>query len=552
MNNKRPTILMAILLLLVAGYLLKPHLVSYYSTQRMSGARIQPPPLAGDNKISNLQVVRDANGRYTAKFDYYYRGEPYPAYFAVRALGDPADRTYIGGPLKKAEMGNHTMEMEIHRPPAEVKIGDLVTKKVAVTLGDYRKASVSAELDYVIEWPNFPIFFSPTEVAKKPTEALYKAAVAAIDMHSRDGMAAAKLYLEQIMLREPGYVPAYAELARVAMKTNWGPEGLSQAESYLNSALRIDPRHANSKVLLGYVYTHQQRYREAEAQLIEASNIGTNNTWLWANWGQLLLMQGKDDPALEKYMRAVEGSRSYDTYDRARLDAYTNLFKLLEKRKLFDKMDSLYRRRAEEFAKYPCFLADYGMFRATHFGDYQAGVSNSRKAMDYGCYDDDARYALGISYYLAWSVLNGEEQNTAIIQARAFFPEGPRLYYELARGDETGKIIPKLITNGSSLRAQDNEKLNALAYALMESNADAAERLVKFGAKFEENVGDEQYPVAFIAFMKQDVKIISLMQKTGVNFARLKFGETNAIDYSKRLGNKAILDIVEKNAKYVI
>jgi cytochrome c-type biogenesis protein CcmH/NrfG len=48
------------------------------------------------------------------------------------------------------------------------------------------------------------------------------------------------------------------------MKTNWGPEGLNQAEKYLMSALKIDAKHANTKVLLGYVYTHQKRYQEAE------------------------------------------------------------------------------------------------------------------------------------------------------------------------------------------------------------------------------------------------------------------------------------------------
>lgn len=364
-------------------------------------------------------------------------------------------------------------------------------------------------------------------------------------------MTAAKRNLEQILLQDADYVPAYAEFARVAMKTNWGPEGLNQAEKYLLSALAIDPKHANTRVLLGYVYAHQKRYQEAESELVEAATIGTSNLWLWANWGELLLMQHRDDLALEKYMQAVSGERTYDTYDRARLDAYNHLFAILGTKNEFDKMDSLHKKRAQEFAtKYPCFFGDYGRFRLTHYGDYQGGIANSKKAIDEGCGDEEARYTLGLSYYLAWSRLSGDEKNKAVNQARVFLPDGPRLLYELARSGETSKIIPDLLRSGSSLNSQDNDKFNALAYSLFQSDLDAARRLVGHGAKFDDVVGEKQYPVALIPIMNQDVKGVAMMKESGIDFAKVKFDGSSAIDYAKRIGNPEIIAIVKGSAKY--
>jgi Tfp pilus assembly protein PilF len=75
------------------------------------------------------------------------------------------------------------------------------------------------------------------------------------------------------------------------MKSNWGPEGLRQAENLLHSALQINPASVNAQVLLGYVYAHQGRSQATETLFKEASRIETKNLWLWTNWGEMYAMQ---------------------------------------------------------------------------------------------------------------------------------------------------------------------------------------------------------------------------------------------------------------------
>jgi hypothetical protein len=84
----------------------------------------------------------------------------------------------------------------------------------------------------------------------------------------------------------------------------------------------------------------------------------------------------------------------------------------------------------------------------------------------------------------------------------------------------------------------------------MANDNTAARQLVSFGAKFDDLVGEEQYPVAIIAFLNQDVEAIAIMQQNGVNFAKLKFKGISAVEYAKKLNNKEILAIVAKSSGY--
>jgi hypothetical protein len=264
-------------------------------------------------------------------------------------------------------------------------------------------------------------------------------------------------------------------------------------------------------------------------------------------------MQDKTDAAVEKYMQAASAGRTYDTYDRARIDAYYHLFEILGKKSDLQVTDGLYKRRAEEYGdKHSCFHADYGKFRLTRFGDYEAGIANSKKAIADGCADDEVRNTLGMAYYFAWSKRHGDQKVNALNQARVFLPEGPELFYELARADLTSAIIPDLVKAGTSLTAKDNKKFSALAYALMRSDADAARRLAKLGSKFDDPVGIKEYPVGLIAVMRQDVNCVKMMKELGVDFTQLNFNGTNAIDYARQIRNKELSALIEHGAKYMM
>lgn len=92
---------------------------------------------------------------------------------------------------------------------------------------------------------------------------------------------------------------------------------------------QIRPDSVNAKILLGYVYTHQQRFQKTEALFVDAAKSYPANAWLWTNWGELLEMQGHTDQAMEKYREALEHPATLVSSD-ARVAAYQYLLKLLK------------------------------------------------------------------------------------------------------------------------------------------------------------------------------------------------------------------------------
>lgn len=318
MQQKRTITLMAILLVLMAVYVLKPQFQSYcgqdYATLNEPIFKASTPPLLpGKNTTNILQVGKNNNGLYTAKIEYFFRGEPARAYALAQATSNENNTQYVGLASARLERGEHTIDIEIQRPQ---NFSAIVTKKVIVSLGTDFKPSASAELDYAIEWPDQITYFQrQQQPPPKLVDELHKRAVSAIDEGSKQSLSLAKANLERILADNPDYVP-------------------------------------------------------------------------------------------------------------------------------------------------------------------------------------------------------------------------------------------ELLANGASLRSQYNRKLNALAYALMANDMLAASRLANFGANFDDMVGEEKYPVAMIAFLNQNVEAIALMQKSGINFSKLKFNGVSAIQYAKNLNNKAILDIVIKGSGY--
>jgi len=185
--------------------------------------------------------------------------------------------------------------------------------------GDCRFAAGSAHLDKVIQWPS-------------QDQRDFRLAVDLIENGTTESLREARQILERLIGKDSKFAPGYIELARVAMKTNWGPEGLHQAETLLDSALKIDALSVNAKILLGYVYTHQERYREAELLFVDAARSNPIIIWLWTNWGEMLELQGKKDQAIVRYREALVRPVQDSQYNAARNDAYVQLTRLLIER----------------------------------------------------------------------------------------------------------------------------------------------------------------------------------------------------------------------------
>jgi tetratricopeptide (TPR) repeat protein len=405
----------------------------------------------------------------------------------------------------------------------------------------------SSQIDRVIDWPDFQTWARDQMLAQRSPENNLEHATALIDSEDEAQLHEAKAILEQLISQNPRLDQGYVELARIAMKSNWGPEGLHQAETLLSSALQIRPDSANAKILLGYVYAHQHRFRKAEAVFAEAAESNPPNLWLWTNWGELLEMQEKREQAMSKYREAIARPMTHDTYDRARANAYHSLLALLEQRKDLDGMEALYKQRMAEFGHGSCYSSDYARFKLQVRGDTQGAIDLARGALNQDCEDSSARQVLGLAEYVLWANSTGLQRTDALNQARIFLPAGPMLFYQLASSDRTAAAAKQLIKAGERVDQRDNEGMTALARALQSEDLAAAHRLLVLGARPDTLVGPFEIPVALIPVMQGNLDAVRTLQQAGVDYSKLRYRGASALDLATQSGNKALVRALSRS-----
>lgn len=561
MASKRATLLMAILLLLVLGYVSQP----FWAT-RVSGPHTSDfSPLPGTNSISGLKVHQDIQGRWMADFDYFYTGAPQNA-FLMLGLDTAAPSAELSPHLRNGlrgfppKHGSHHISVEIQRP--SVLSQSFTTTQIWVQLrgtgAEPPQSSpapgtqathtfpfqtfASQQIDQTIDWPDMQTWLSERQFANKTEDEILNDAVAQIDAGNEISLAQAKHALERLVSRNPQLAQGYVELARVAMKSNWGPEGLHQAETLIQSALQVQPDSVNAKILLGYVYAHQKRYKAAEKLFMEAASSNPRNLWLWANWGEVLVMQNQFDQGIEKYRQAILRPRTNDTYDRARLDAYRHLITLLDKRNDLDGTEALYKQRAQEFGSGNCYYYGYARFVLQRRGDPAQAIALARKAVDGHCPDPEAREVLGLAHYVAWATAPAAQRAELLNQARVFFPIGPRPLYSLAVSERTLPALRELIKTGESIDQYDNEKYNALAYAMQFGDYATAKRLIRLGARLDAPIGSAQLPLALLPVIQGEVEGVLLMKKSGLDYSKLHYQGKSGLELAKLTGDRKLID----------
>lgn len=503
-------------------------------------------PLAGTNSVSGLHVDQMKPGMWRAEFDYFYTGEPPFAALAVELIPQsgsplgPAGLEQYQTFLPRPQPGANHASVEIRYPGAQQR-----TVKIAVTIRSqiFSPVVVAREqIDQVIDWPDFQTWILDRQAAKSSPQENLNRAVALIDSEDERQLNQARSILEKLISDDPKFDAGYVELARVAMELHGEPEGLHQAEGLLSSALQIRPDSVNAKILLGYVYAHEQQFAKAEALFTQAATTNTNNLWLWSNWGELLLMEGKTDQAIMKYRQAIAHPMTHDTYDRARATAYSQLLDLLRARKDHDAMEILFRQRLAEFGPGSCYTADYARFLLDVRGNTQAAIDLATGALHQNCDDTESREILGLAQYVKWASTTGPMSADSLNQARIFLPAGPKSLYLLATGDRTTPAARKLIAAGEPIDQQDNQQLTALAYALQNQDLGAARRLLTLGARADTPVGATGIPVALLPVLSADADAVRMLRQHGVNYALISFRGSTALEIAKRMGEPAIID----------
>jgi hypothetical protein len=211
-------------------------------------------------------------------------------------------------------------------------------------------------------------------------------------------------------------------------------------------------------------------------------------------------------------------------------------------------LEALYKQRAEEHEAGNCFNAEYARFVLQQRGDSERAIEFAHKAVDGHCTDPRAKETLGLATYVVWAGAPVEQRAELLNQAHVFLPIGPRVVYLLAKSGKTVTAVKGLVEAGEHIDQPDNEKWNALSYALAAKDYKAASRLVRLGAKFDVPIGPYQMPVAMLPVVEGDIEGIRLMRKLGVNYSKMQYQGIPVSDQVRRSGNRKLIEEVDPKA----
>lgn len=513
-----------------------------------------------EDAISRLIVTQDADGRWLATCEIAMAAKRFPPLLTINASATSSPT----GPFFTAPVPVNPNErarsytVELVRPDVfsdsyntqlnivERTHKQVQTEWVVATLkglkDDGRPYEIKKVIKQTIKWPDRQIWEADRSIRNDGPSTSLANAVRLIDEGTRESLFDARTLLERLLLKNGKITGAYIEMARVAMKTNWGPEGLHQARRYLDSALSIDSTSVNALILRGYVSAHQGHYKDAEKDFTSASQSNPPNLWLWSNWGELLMMQGQTEAAIKMYQKAINHPPTHDTYDRARADAFEKLIAIYEGKHDLDALEKLHKNRVRDFGEDSCHVVSYALFAVQEKDDPDVAIDLLKDANPSDCQFNSSKEALGMAYYMKWSRASEAKRLEYINRARVYFPVGSRLFYRLGSSVVTLKAATSLVKAGEMVDQKDNDGMTALAYAVKDHEYDTAGRLIKVGANPTATVGEQAVPVALLPVFTNDPQGIRLMKKWGVNYSSVYFQGVSAMNYARKMNNKKLLD----------
>ena len=416
-------------------------------------------------------------------------------------------------------------------PAISIKKIDKVTSRREILIGsnvNYKKKRILSENEFnTLKDRGLDIgemlaifYLNPPSLIEK-SNVLYEEAYSLLDTNNRTNVLRAKSLLDELISVNPEFTKAYLEIARFHMKSNW-PEGLNDAERSILIAKDIDPDMADVRVLLGYVYTHQGRYKEAEEEYKKAETLGTENLWLDTNWGQNFQKQGKYSEAIKHYLRVINSPIVSERNDRPKrwVLRESGIFAMLIEDKQYLLADELYGRSAELYRYSSCELQKQAMLRVGQLGDADGAISSYLRSKKLGCTKDSP--ALAIAYYVKWMKLKkgGEESlaKSTFRQAESASAGDDLLFFRLAEYDDTALIIPELISRGHDINYVNSTGATALLNGIKSRNHIAVENLIRNGADINKKSNNEFYlPIVYAVYLG-DIDMVKLLVKNKANY----------------------------------
>ena len=389
---------------------------------------------------------------------------------------------------------------------------------------------------------------SPRSLEEKSI-ALYEEAYALLDTGNKSNRLRAKSLLDELIGLNPDFTRAYLEVARFHMKSNW-PAGLHDAERSILIAKDIDPDMADVRVLLGYVYTHQGRYEDAEKEYVKAERLGTNNLWLDANWGLNFEKQGSSSEAIKHYLRVINQVVTSDRNERPKkwVFRHSGLLPMLIADTQYKLADDLYGRSAEQYYYHNCERQKQAALRLYHMSDVDGAIASYLHSKKSGCNKDSP--VLAAAYYSKWQKLKNSADKKLIKstfrQAESTATGDDELFYSLAKSENTATIISELTALGHDINHVNPDGMTALLKSIQGKDYDAIERLLVNGADINQQTLNAYYrPVVYATYLG-DIEAVKLLIKLKVDYQISLDGAENLSEFALGLGFDEISKLLQK------
>jgi tetratricopeptide (TPR) repeat protein len=548
LRNKNLTVLVALLLGIVIAFLsqyppvVDPILDLFNSKPKMSA-------LPGKNKIFSVRTKKVTPEAAYLEVDYFYNGRLLPPDYgnlgALVYFNEKDSIRYTGRFIRhKIEKGKNTVEIKVGRMES-VKSNHVTSKLKLQMIGASGSKLAKKEMDYEIEWP---VLEKITSLDKYKLKNNLEYAISANDSNNVKYIREAKDKMEQNIVVDPGFLESYLELARSHMKLNWNETGLSQAENVLKRALELDNNFANAHVLMGYVYTHTNRYKKAETSFRLAEELGTDNLWLYTNWGELKLMQREKEKALSFYRKVAAHPRKMDRNDRPLLASYKAIINILFHKKQWNEVDSTYQAMLKTFQDKECVKYEYSKFLLFYKQDFDKAMQIAKDSLRLKCYNPEQIKTLIAAIYLAkWA----KTPNKSDASAKDLKRNAETLQYDyvkiirfLAQSENSSKIIDELSKTGLSINDLNSKKMTALAYTVAENDLESSRNLINMGADVNITVNEDNWTPLMIAVSNRNEIMTKVLIEAGADDELKTNSGITVHDLAERFGNSEIKQLL--------
>lgn len=223
--------------------------------------------------------------------------------------------------------------------------------------------------------------------------------------------------IRSFVAEHPEFPPAKLELARAVMKGcaedggRGSAEAFYEAEKLIRAAIEQDPDYADAYVLLGYVLSYKTSFEKAEAALLKAEELGTNNPWLHINFYTLYKNFFQPELGCER----IELARKMDIKLVSARDAMLQFAtRCVSNDEPVENVIAMHEARIANNPNEAFAYGAYGRYVLGATLDYERARELIHKALSLKNYGM-ARAYLSASYYTEWFLLKDD----AAMQDRA-------------------------------------------------------------------------------------------------------------------------------------